>query len=216
MTNPHPHPSRCTHRLLLPLIISLLLGLTLTLLTAWLGPWASVRVTHFDTQGFSSETPELAGDFTWDTTVPAHWPHTASLRTEGRSLFVDENSVRASNPIPKRGPAYTIEHFRFGLPFRAMGFSFLREYSEGQRNAIATPRGQWIIPHLAELPLIPLFPGFLLNTLFYTLITFALYKLPGALRHSKRRRAGNCPNCNYPRTGLNLQAPCPECGTPRP
>jgi hypothetical protein len=212
MTNPDPKPPRRPHRLL-PYIASLFLGLTLTLLTAWLSPWASVRITHFDTQGFSSETPELAGEFSWDTTVPAHWPRTASLRTEGRSPFVDENSLRAPNPIPKRGPAYTIEHFRFGLPFRSMGFSFLREYPEGQRKPIENERGHWMIPHLAELPLIPLFPGFLLNTILNTALTCALIKLPSALRHHKRRGAGNCPNCNYPRTGFNAKAPCPECGT---
>ncbi len=63
------------------------------------------------------------------------------------------------------------------------------------------------------LPLLPLWPGFLLNTLFYTLLLFGAWRLPGVLRRAVRRRRGRCIRCGYDRDGLDPGTACPECGT---
>ena len=70
------------------------------------------------------------------------------------------------------------------------------------------------IPGLADfaLPLLPLWPGFLINTLFYALLLFGAWRLPGVLRRAVRRRRGRCVGCGYDRQGLDTDAPCPECG----
>lgn len=62
------------------------------------------------------------------------------------------------------------------------------------------------------LPLLPLWPGFLLNTLFYALLLFIAWKVPGTLRRAVRRRRGRCERCGYDRGGLDPHAACPECG----
>ncbi|MFI4915896.1 MAG: hypothetical protein ACIAS6_05235 [Phycisphaerales bacterium JB060] len=62
------------------------------------------------------------------------------------------------------------------------------------------------------LPLLPLWPGFLINTLFYALLLFSAWRLPGVLRRVVRRRRGRCVGCGYDRGGLDPDAACPECG----
>ncbi|MEQ9097114.1 MAG: hypothetical protein RIE32_12720 [Phycisphaerales bacterium] len=66
--------------------------------------------------------------------------------------------------------------------------------------------------HRFALPLLPLWPGFLINTLFYALLLFGAWRLPGVLRRALRRRRGRCVRCGYEREGLDPHAACPECG----
>jgi hypothetical protein len=62
------------------------------------------------------------------------------------------------------------------------------------------------------LPLLPLWPGFLINTSFYALLTFALVRTPRLAIRIRRRRRGRCSACGYDRAGLEPGAACPECG----
>jgi hypothetical protein len=62
------------------------------------------------------------------------------------------------------------------------------------------------------LPLLPLWPGFAINTAFYALLLFALIRGPRVLRRELRRRRGRCGACGYDRVGLAPGAACPECG----
>lgn len=62
------------------------------------------------------------------------------------------------------------------------------------------------------LPLLPLWPGFLINTLFYALLLFGAWRVPGVVRRTLRRRRGRCIACGYDRDGLDPDAACPECG----
>lgn len=79
--------------------------------------------------------------------------------------------------------------------------------------------GQWITDSgmLADtqrfaLPLLPLWPGFAINTFFYALLLFGAWRLLGVLRRAVRRRGGRCVGCGYDRGGLDAGAACPECG----
>ncbi len=63
-----------------------------------------------------------------------------------------------------------------------------------------------------SLPVIPLWPGFAVNTLFYAALAWGLWQVPLALRRRSRRRKGLCTHCAYDRTGIATDAPCPECG----
>ncbi len=60
----------------------------------------------------------------------------------------------------------------------------------------------------------PIWPGFLIDTLFYGAIWFGLLFGFGATRtalRALRTRRGLCPMCGYDLRG-NLDAGCPECG----
>ncbi len=60
-------------------------------------------------------------------------------------------------------------------------------------------------------PLRPVFPGFLINTLFYTVILWLLWSAPFATRRLIRKRRGRCPRCGYDLRHAVHDA-CPECG----
>lgn len=60
----------------------------------------------------------------------------------------------------------------------------------------------------------PLWPGFIVNTLFWSSVLFALINTPRwivkAIRNHRRARRGVCLRCGYTLAGLTQ---CPECGT---
>jgi hypothetical protein len=61
------------------------------------------------------------------------------------------------------------------------------------------------------IPLRPIWPGLLANTVFYGVILWALWFTPGAVRRGLRRRRGACVRCGYDRRGIS-GGRCAECG----
>ena len=59
------------------------------------------------------------------------------------------------------------------------------------------------------MPLEPIFPGFAINTLFYTGVLWVLFCGPFALRRMIRRQRGRCAQCAYP---IGRSPVCTECG----
>ena len=83
------------------------------------------------------------------------------------------------------------------------------ELSYSVAGAIETP-WQWksnLRPR--TLPLRPIWPGFLANTLFYATLLWLLIPGPFALRRFLRMRRELCPQCAYP---MGESAVCTECG----
>jgi hypothetical protein len=64
------------------------------------------------------------------------------------------------------------------------------------------------------LPLRIIWPGFLINTLFYAICLWILLAIPRKLRRWRRFKRGLCSKCGYDlRSGGSLA--CPECGAAR-
>ena len=63
-----------------------------------------------------------------------------------------------------------------------------------------------------HVPLIPVWPGFAINTIFYAAILWLPFG-PFELRRSGRLDRGLCPTCAYP---MGQSAVCTECGKPLP
>jgi hypothetical protein len=59
------------------------------------------------------------------------------------------------------------------------------------------------------LPLRPIWPGFAINTVFYTTLLWLLFAAPFALRRRLRIRRNLCPHCAYP---VGTSGVCTECG----
>jgi hypothetical protein len=71
----------------------------------------------------------------------------------------------------------------------------------------------WLAPR--ALPLHPIWPGFLINALFYAAVLWLLIPGPFALRRFTRIRRGRCVKCGYDLRGQPPEpaaAGCPECG----
>jgi hypothetical protein len=62
-----------------------------------------------------------------------------------------------------------------------------------------------------ELPFIPLWPGFAINTVFYAAVLWVLVAAPGFIRRRIRIKRGLCPSCGYP---IGSSPLCTECGKP--
>jgi hypothetical protein len=62
------------------------------------------------------------------------------------------------------------------------------------------------------MPLMPIFPGVVLNTALYGAAWWAVLFSPGVIRRERRRRRGACLACGYDRRGIAAGAVCPECG----
>jgi hypothetical protein len=60
------------------------------------------------------------------------------------------------------------------------------------------------------VPLLPLWPGFAVNTVLYAAIPWLLLAIPAAIRRRRRMR-GLCPACRYP---VGTSSVCTECGKP--
>jgi hypothetical protein len=56
-----------------------------------------------------------------------------------------------------------------------------------------------------------MWPGFIINTLFYAIILWLLILGPFVLRRHIRRKRGQCPKCGYDLRGIPGSG-CPECG----
>jgi hypothetical protein len=84
----------------------------------------------------------------------------------------------------------------------------------GQRSFPTGPRSSWVVDR--QLPLIPVWRGLLLDTLFYALLLWLLAQALTRLRASRRARKNLCPTCAYDLRATPQHLPCPECGTPRP
>ena len=81
------------------------------------------------------------------------------------------------------------------------------------------PDADWFEPPRDRLPLRPILPGFVINTIFYAIVVAAILALPLSvfpMRRYLRARRGRCAKCGYDRTGLaEATVPCPECGATR-
>jgi hypothetical protein len=68
-----------------------------------------------------------------------------------------------------------------------------------------------------RLSVVPIWPGFAINTLFYAVILWMLFAAPFALRRRRRVKRGLCPKCAYDLRGRAAESDaCPECGAPVP
>ncbi len=71
-------------------------------------------------------------------------------------------------------------------------------------------QGQITVPR--ALLLLPIWPGFVINTMFYAAMLWGgwlLFAAPFALRKRRRIKRGLCPKCAYP---VGASEVCTECG----
>ena len=139
-----------------------------------------------------------------------------------------QTAVVSQGPYSDERFSYeTLEDFRAGWPAHSLAHSThgVQHSSHGPAT-LGSPKASyydglalWTDPASSghnldrfALPLLPLWPGFLMNTLFYALLLFVAWRTPIFVRRTLRRRRGRCIRCGYDRRGLDPHAACPECG----
>ena len=109
--------------------------------------------------------------------------------------------------------------FRSGLPMYCLEGTATKVASNATvRWSIRTAveNGQFTNDYFGGglLPLRPIFPGVIINTLFYAAIWFGVFFGVAALRRFIRKKRGRCVKCSYDlRSGFaGEERGCPECG----
>ncbi len=206
------------HRGLWRVAISLALGAIVTVLVAWSAPR-----TFLD-----PSTKERVARKAWPLEVPVTWPlvpdvvyrHPRTMKTIIGSVYNEfyERKPQHSGSAPIACSMWEVRH---GWPVRALARFEAEEFSTAGRVHLdlglirlgLTLPDRWSVIRGKignRLPLVPLWPGFAINTIFYGTLAFAAMAGATALRRRRRFRRGLCVQCAYPCTGGDL---CPECGT---
>jgi len=147
-----------------------------------------------------SETDSLA---VGRQSIGSAWP---SKGTDGELYPSWPGVTRAvvSTP-PEVTGAWVLSITRAGLPLPSMAGGYLAE-----------PRGirtiHCIYPFGCEFPLLPIWPGFAINTIFYAGIVWLLSAIAATIKRGRRLRRGLCPLCAYDMRGSIQMGTCPECG----
>jgi hypothetical protein len=205
------------HRVLWRVTISLALGAIVTVLVAW-------RCHRF---AWRLESGTEIKNIEWPIAVPSTWPLTAqwAVRFEGgpraTEYFGAVLPIRPPQLMREPNDAvFGVTAYQSGWPCHAcvryvahdgteskptqVNLGFLREGLPGPFQL------QWSNqPNRNRLPILPLWPGFAINTLFYGALAFAAMAGVSAIRRRRRFKRGLCMQCAYPLTGGDI---CPECG----
>lgn len=193
------------------LLASLFLGAVLTICTAWScvmwvsGRWVPPPTpesynTNFDNTatidvfGFSGE--ELWGARGSDDYFKQWWGSGLSKRRAGFPFKALQSEVQAFHDqklVALQGwNLPTSELFRRGYPT-----SKLPPWLHAQRER--------------RLPFVPMFPGILINTIFWGSFSWLALSGLDVLRRRGRTKRDLCVSCKYTLAGLET---CPECNTP--
>lgn len=150
--------------------------------------------------------------FRYSETRVEHWPVPHS-----RLIFENEREVATlEETVPRRiraqgGRPLRNNYRTAGLPFRSIDASDLRvslDVTEIVRfYELAV--GRTMLRPSVQMPLTPIWPGFIVNTLFYAVVLWLLFIAPFEARRMFRRRRALCEKCAYP---IGASPVCTECG----
>ncbi len=226
-------------RIAINLVVFLLLGAVVNVAVAW-GCAAWPRVFHSPPNYREGFTRHGTGFNDWSvhTSRAAGFYRADSLWTTGSSEFIgSEPKSTAQQVLPAWAefarPRSTDPADRYCIRIvDARGWPWLALWS-GQEvvgfpppgstvgGSVTITRGYFLPREGAKpfshytgvrvLPLAPVLPGFLMNTLFYAVILWLLWSTPFATRRLIRKRRGRCVRCGYDLRHAEHEA-CPECG----
>jgi len=120
-------------------------------------------------------------------------------------LHEDDPFARSAGPGHMLSSAY-------GWPCLALAGHVCLDYPPASHGWVRIPVSIVRRFHVAQsYPVLPQFPGFVLNTLVYTVAVYAALSLPTCITALRRRLTNRCRACGYSLEGLAADA-CPECG----
>ncbi len=204
------------------LVLSLLLGAVINVAVAWgcaqltSGPLIEQEIRDSDLS-------------IWRVQMRTGWPNEPYGRSEARAFGkryeVMAGRIDFANASAPPGWLKGIyKEWRVGWPLPCLArhtwLSFGKNIPSGygfatgqeERGLVVLPQnGMFAGFRQRRLPIEPVWPGLILNTLFYAVFLWLLWSAPFAARRIIRRKRGHCLNCAYDLRG-DSEGGCPECG----
>jgi hypothetical protein len=205
-------------------VVSILLGVVINVVVAWgLAAFISVRPP-------ARQAPPPQ-PLRWPRHVPEGWPEPSSvsigkwwccttIQATGHTLLDDPEALNVQPPAEQL--SCHLDVCQWGWPMRAMEIQwphsqkmlvsiwlFRRPTEASLRSGLPVSTTLTRSSERTHLPLMPVWPGFAVNTLLYGAFAGLVLFAPGATRRMLRHRRGACIACGYDLAGLGQ---CPECG----
>jgi len=199
------------------ILFLLILGVVTTVGVAW--GLAATSAPRF-------ENWTITGDPSVQQTWTLHVPDDVEQRRFRRGDARSGNDVGVDEIIQydiggMHGPFRSLHVLRAGLPARALRCHYWTRHLDSlDVLGHYEPRSVLFWPSDADhsdkqrvrvLPLRPVFPGFLVDTLFYAAMWFGIFFGVAALRRFVRKKRGRCVTCGYDLRG-EFDKGCAECG----
>ena len=192
----------------------LLLGAVVNVAVAW-------GCVFWTAPLFDWSSSSAGDDHRWHDQVPNDWPEQSTFGINSQSVGLSL-IARSHVAFDRDAPSHSLNIYDAGVPYRTLRRIELLRTEAGLESEVAAPWGVWHkgvdAPPLIRrwsnvsnprLPLIPIWPGFAINTFFYAAILWLLFAVPGRVRRWRRIRRGLCVKCAYP---VGTSEVCTECG----
>jgi hypothetical protein len=177
--------------------VCILAGAVMTVAVAW-----GMKLGH-SAPTWTDDRPSTVGPWPWD--APEGWPPPESLQVYGGAGWRRTVFAAFEDTFGSVQRLRTMDRVSFGWPSLALEARFTIDGRVLSSSGVVRFGG-------SSLPGIPMWPGFALDTAFYSTLALFIWQGPGFLRRRSRRRRGLCVRCGYSRAGLASDAACPECG----
>lgn len=186
------------------MLLFLLLGAIINVAVAW-----GFGITaEFHRENVTAKDSDDAHRL-WRRLAPAHWPDVPSETYVVRDTGVLK--VGMYHPVDRtEETVYRFDWYKSGWPAYSMQGRKIIQFDP----AGGFVRGRSVLLFFdAPVNLLPRWPGFATNTVFYSAILWLIFAGPFELRRWSRNKRGLCPKCAYP---IGTSHICTECGRPIP
>lgn len=203
-------------RHLLAVAVCLLAGVLIQALVAWV---LFVHTAYTGGTGVLRDPVLKAGERTaTGFVVPADWNSRTLVGWwgVGKTRETVSECIWAGSTLGMTsggGRQATYEGFSAGWPMRSFcGCDYITPGLERFAPASLVDVPAWIKGGGHQVPVSPLWGGFVVNTFLFSVPAIGVVRVVGWRREARRRYLGLCAGCGYPVKGL---ARCPECGAAR-